>query len=212
MDSSTDPSTNPSMDAYSAEAYDALNTKLALASIVRREICSTCKQSIVAGSRRLNAPNRHDCAGLAEKMQSYLLLYPCHRCGDVFTAMSNMGMWKCREHPGVYTNDGYTCCGRKRIECNNPAVHNGIWARRGIVEPIPFEPPGCTPCDHIHNDAPAWTQTAGSGIDVQRDLPDQIFALLEPLATDRPGWVVEDGKGLLRGRDLCPTEKKGGAL
>ena len=200
------------MDALAVEAYDALKRKLPAQAIVRREICTTCKQSIVAGSRRLDAPNRHDCSALDAKLQSYLLLYPCGRCGTVFTAMSNMGMHKCSMHPGTYTNDGYTCCGRKRFECNNPAVHNGVWARRGHSEPVPFEPQGCTPCDHVNWKAPEWTQTTDRDIDVQRELPDQIFALLEPLATDRPGWVVEDGKGLLRGRKLSPTEKKGGTL
>ena len=200
------------MDALAAEAYDALQQKLPQGALVQREICTTCKQSIVAGSRRLGAPNRHDCAALGEKLHSYLLLYPCARCGTAFTAMSNMGMWKCAKHPGKYTNDGYTCCGRKRFECNNPAVFNGVWARHGHVEPLPFEPPGCTPCDHMHAQAPEWTQTNEKDIDVQRDLPDQIFALLEPLATDRPGWVVEDGRGLLRGRDLSPAEKRGETL
>lgn len=201
------------MDALSLNAYTELQSKIPNAGRVRREICSSCKQSIVFGSRKVGAKNRHDCNALDEQMRSYLLMYRCQRCGDVFTGMSNMGMHQCTHHPGIYTNDGYTCCGKKRIECNNPYVNNMVWERRGRVMPDPYEPAGCTPCDHTHGSMPSHTNTSvGEGVDVQVDLPEQIFALMEPLATSRPGFVVKNNKGLLVGRGLCPVEKRGETL
>ena len=177
---------------------------------VQREKCPVCKQSIPKGTFR----NGHNCAAMKEANDDFLLMYQCLRCGDVFTGLSNIGNWQCRMHPGRYTLNGYTCCGRKKIEPTNPAVHNMVWTRRNVPYPDPFDAPPCTPCDHVHKCMPACTNTMQRTIDVQRDLPDQVFANLVPTATERPGFSVvtsPDGTKIaaLRGRDQCPVEKKG---
>lgn len=181
---------------------------------VERVKCPVCKQSVPKGT--LGASGGHNCAAAKETSGDFLLMYQCERCGDVFTGMSNVGNWQCRMHPGKYTSEGYACCGRKKIEATNPAVHNMVWKRRGIPYPDPFDAPPCTPCDHVCHSMPMSTKTMWQHIDVQRDLPDQVFANLVPMATQRKGFCVmeQQGKkvGVLKGRDDCPTEKKGGFL
>jgi len=181
---------------------------------VERVKCPVCKQSIAKGT--FNVPGGHQCAAVEETNKDFLLLYQCVRCGDVFTGMSNIGNWQCMMHPGKYTLDGYTCCGRKKIEPSNPAVHNMVWARRNQRYPDPFDAPPCTPCDHMHHSMPDSTNALKKSLDVQRDLPDQVFANLTPMATDRKGiqiiGPVDNRVAVLAGRDLCPTEKKGGSL
>lgn len=178
---------------------------------VRRVRCPVCKQTVPEDT--LGVPGGHNCAAVRETSNDFLLMYQCARCGDVFTSMSNIGNWQCRMHPGKYTLEGYTCCGRKRFEPNNPAVHNMVWSRRGVTCPDPFDPAPCTPCDHVYHGMPMATNTVWYSPDVQRDLPDQVFANLVPLATERPGFAVvknKDGEsvGVLRGRDQSPAEKK----
>ena len=183
--------------------------------VVRREICPNCQQSIVAGSRRLGAPNRHDCVQLEATAKEFLLMYPCIRCGDIFTGISAMGSWECRRHTGKYSEEhGYSCCGRKKIQCNNPAVHNMVWARQGRCHPNPFEPQGCTPCDHYNPKAPNSVDTTWRSVDVQRDLPQNVLAAMLPAVADRPGFkVLQNAQGqniaVLRGAGESPVEKSG---
>ena len=179
---------------------------------VQRVKCPVCKQSIPKDM----LGNGHQCAAVKETNRDFLLMYQCARCGDVFTGLSNIGNWQCMTHPGRYTLDGYTCCGRKKIEPSNPAVHNMVWARRNQPYPDPFDAPPCTPCDHVCHGMPDSTNALKKSLDVQRDLPDQVFANLIPTATDRPGFEVvgSDGNkiGVLRGRGQSPAEKKGVTL
>lgn len=176
---------------------------------IQRIKCPLCKQSVP-----LDSFQAHQCSDVRETNKDFMSVYQCERCGDVFTGMSNLGNWQCKMHPGKYTPEGYTCCGRKRFEPTNPAVHNMVWKRRGIDYPLPFEPPPCTPCDHVCYKMPASTNAIHNLIDVQRDLPDQVFANLVPTATARPGFQVKkdaDGVniGVLTGRDKCKAEKNG---
>lgn len=179
---------------------------------IQRVKCPLCKQK-VAQDRMA----QHQCAAVKEVCEDFMLMYQCDRCGDVFTGMSNMGNWQCMMHPGKFTPEGYTCCGRKRFEPTNPAVHNMVWKRRGIVCPLPFDPPPCTPCDHVSRKMPASTNALRSLVDVQRDLPDQVFASMVPTATDRPGFQVVKGAdganvGVLNGRDKSKAEREGRSL
>ena len=141
------------------------------------ERCSKCKQMVPQGSRRVGAHNRHDCAALDADTKEWSLLYKCTRClrhgkHVVFTGLSNVGQWECRYHPGKYIPEqGYSCCGRKRMFPNNPFVHNGVWSRRGQLAPLPFEPEGCTPCDHYHSDIPRATCAIQRPLDVQPIFP-----------------------------------------
>ena len=179
-----------------------------------RVSCPVCKQSIPEGT--FNVPGGHQCGAVKEANRDFLLMYQCVRCGDVFTGMSNIGNWQCMEHPGKYTADGYACCGRKKIDPSNPAVHNMVWSRRGIPYPDSIDAPPCTPCDHLHHSIPDSTNAMKNSLDVQRDLPDQVFANLTPMAANRRGFQIVGPAGnraaVLVGRDKCPTEKKGGFL
>jgi len=178
---------------------------------LKRVKCPVCKQSTPEGT--FNVAGGHQCAAVKETNEDFLLMYQCVRCGDVFTGMSNVGNWQCKMHPGKYTLKGYACCGRKKFEGTNPAVHNMVWKRRGIPFPDPFDAPACTPCDHVHHSMPMSTNTMWQSMDVQRNLPDQVFANLVPTATDRPGFKIVGPQGnqigVLQGRDQCPTEKMG---
>lgn len=197
-------------EAPEADPEPWLNQDDGVAPVVRVK-CPVCKQSVPKST--LNVAGGHQCAAVRETNNDFLLMYQCLRCGDVFTGMSNVGNWQCMTHPGKYTLDGYTCCGRKKIEPSNPAVHNMVWKRRNQPYPDPFDAPPCTPCDHVYHGMPASTNAAGKSLDVQRDLPDQVFANLVPTATERPGFKVvgpEGNKiGVLRGRDQSPAEKEG---
>ena len=181
---------------------------------VKRVKCPVCKQSIPEGT--FNVPGGHQCEAVKETHSDFLLMYQCVRCGDVFTGMSNIGNWQCMMHPGKYTPDGYTCCGRKKIEPSNPAVHNMVWKRRNQPYPDPFDAPPCTPCDHMHHSMPDSTNALKKSLDVQRDLPDQVFASLMPMATDRRGMQIigpdNNRAAVLAGRDKSPAEKKGESL
>lgn len=179
-----------------------------------RERCPKCKQMIVRGSRRVGAPNRHDCAALGAATAEWSLLYRCTRCEGqgrhtLFTGLSNVGQWGCRRHPGVYTEaGGYSCCGRKRHYACNPYLDNGVWSRQGQLPPLPFEPEGCTPCDHFHADMPRATSALARPLDVERDIPTSVISLMDPPAPKRLGFVVELHKGLLRGSGTPPRRKQ----
>ncbi len=206
----------PPHKSHMADALEVIDSRLNQnddgVAPVERVKCPVCKQSIPKGT----FGKGHKCAAVEETNRDFLLLYQCVRCGDVFTGMSNIGNWQCMMHPGKYTLEGYTCCGRKKIEPTNPAVHNMVWKRRNQPYPDPFDAPPCTPCDHLHHSMPDSTNALKKSLDVQRDLPDQVFANLTPMATDRRGIQIigpDDNRvAVLAGRDLCPTEKKGGSL
>ena len=78
----------------------------------------------------------HQCRRMSETKNTFFCMYRCNRCQKIFTPISNVGMWKCLYHPGEYDRDkGYSCCGAKRLYCNNPYVHNMVWSRKNIREP-----------------------------------------------------------------------------
>ena len=179
---------------------------------IQRVRCPVCKQTVA-----LDKYEAHQCGAVMETNKDFISSYQCERCGDVFTGMSNLGNWQCKMHPGKYTSEGYTCCGLKKFVPTNPAVHNMVWKRRRVPYPDPFDPPPCTPCDHVCRNMPGITNAICTPVDVQRDLPDQVFANLVPTATDRPGFQVVKDKngvntGVLKGRDKCKAEREGKSL
>lgn len=177
------------------------------------EMCPKCKQQVPKGSRQVGALNRHDCGALGETLQDWGLVYKCTRCEHVgrhvvFTGLSNVGQWACRWHPGTYAEDtGYSCCGRRRQYASNPYLENGVWSRLNQLPPLPFEPEGCTACDHFHIDAPPATSALKRPLDVQQDLPHRVLALMTPPVEKRRGFRTQDGRGFLRG-SASPAKKK----
>ena len=145
------------------------------------------------------ASTNHQCKRLAEAKDSFFNMYRCNRCHDIFTPISNVGMWQCKYHPGYYTRDeGYSCCGQKRIFHNNPYVHNMIWSRHGSQEPSFIEPLGCTACDHVCYDAP---ETTNAPIEATMFTERETIAYFEPPFSERPGYA----NGRLYNSDILPN-------
>ena len=55
---------------------------------------------------------------------------------------------------------------------------------------------------------PRATSALARDLDVQRDIPHRVFSLMDPPAPERPVFVVDDGKGLLRGSGTPPRRKQ----
>ena len=101
----------------------------------------------------------HNCQYLRQDnfAKEFLLIYKCVRCNKAFSGLSNVGMHKCKFHPGKIGRDGrYSCCGATRLGVTNPYVHNHVWSRKDQAFPLltDLSGGGCTPCDHAHPDNP----------------------------------------------------------
>lgn len=146
--------------------------------------CPACLQNYTS-------TETHNCQYLREDNygKEFLLMYKCQRCKKTFSGLSNVGMHKCKYHPGIIDgNDRWTCCGARRVGVTNPYVHNMIWKRANQSYPllVDLSGGGCTPCDHYHPDNPVK-------MPVKLSNPSVITLLgeLDPPFDERPGYNTE---------------------
>lgn len=138
-----------------------------------------------------NTNDSHNCQYLRQDNfgKEFLLLYKCKRCEKTFSGLSNVGMHKCKYHPGIIGRDGkYTCCGALRLGVTNPYVHNMVWSRRNQPQPrlVDLSGGGCTPCDHAHPDNPIKMP-----INVANPAILPLLGELDPPIDQRPGYNQE---------------------
>lgn len=152
--------------------------------------CPNCIQC--PACLQLYLPNEtHNCRYLQQDnyAKEFLLIYRCIRCNKSFSGLSNVGMHKCKFHPGKIGRDGrYSCCGATRLGVTSPYVHNHVWSRQHQPFPklVDLSGGGCTPCDHAHPDNPVKMPIKATNPAIV-----SLLGEMEPPIEQRPGYNAD---------------------
>ena len=98
----------------------------------------------------------------------------CSKCKKKYKEESNMGTWKCKQHPAhiePYGNTGtyyFPCCGENTWTISSI---NDYWSRRPGS--------GCVPCDHRSNTLAPYNDIDTSGVLVVPSTVVEYFQIEE---------------------------------